>query len=259
MRLSSLRRFSSPDDGATHAAAGSRLLWCDVLRQVSLETEDALDRALARLEGAMQGGRVRACDLAELRIALLRMKGLGSAGQQIAGVAEGSVYGQTRRVSLGRLIHAVAAERRDDFVERQISCVRHLMAIDVVADDNLLRIFLRALIGWALDRSSGDVTLRLEADAEPGRAHLMCRFPRRGDLPRRSRFGGPANWGASWQLVSQTAQALRWEMQSGDLRDTAWLRVNFGCMAVSTLPAMEAIELDGEAGAAVLAQCTKCA
>lgn len=255
MRLSPLRRSPAVEATAAGAVDSARLLWCDVLRQVSWETEDALDRVLDRLERAMKGGKVRSCDLAELRTALQRMKGLGNAGQQIAGVVEGSLYGLTRRVALGPLIHALAAERREDFRERQIACVRHLMAVDVVADDNLLRVFLRAAIGWALERSSGDVMLRLEVDAHPGRAHLTCRFPHQYDKRRRSRFGGPANWGASWQLVCQAVQALRWEMQSGDLRGTTWLRVSFGCLAVSRLPAVEAIELDGAAGAAVLAQC----
>ena len=74
-------------------------------------------------------------------------------------------------------------------------------------------------------------------------------------MRRRSRFGGPANWGASWQLVCQAVQALGWEMHSGDLRGTTWLRLGFDCMAASTLPAVEVTELDVVAGAAVLAQC----
>lgn len=255
MRLSPLRRTSSVEASPTASVDGARLLWCDVLRQVSWETEDALDRVLDRLESAMKGGRVAASELAELRTALRRMKQLGSAGQQIAGVVEGSLYGLTRRVALGPLIHALAAERREDFRQRGIVCLRYLMAIDVVTDDNLLRVLLRATIGWALERANGNVTLRLECGEDAGRAQLLCRFPHRDDVRRRSRFGGPANWGASWQLVCQAVQALGWEMHSGDLRGTTWLRLGFDGMAASRLPAVEVTELDVAAGAAVLAQC----
>lgn len=255
MRLSPLRRPSPAEAPSTTSVDGARLLWCDVLRQVSWETEDALDRVLDRLESAMKGGRVAASDLAELRTALQRMKQLGNAGQQIAGVVEGSLYGLTRRVALGPLIHALAAERREDFRQRGIVCLRYLMAIDVVTDDNLLRVLLRATIGWALERASGNVTLRLEAGDEPCRAQMLCRFPHQDDVRRRSRFGGPANWGASWQLVCQTVQALGWEMHSGDLRGTTWLRLGFDCMPASRPPAVEVTELDVAAGAAVLAQC----
>lgn len=254
MRLSPLRQVGPSPARQVASRDGAQLLWCDVLRQVGWETEDALDSALTRLEGALRQGRLKSTDLADVRAVLQRLKEVGSASQQIAGVAEGSLYGLTRRIALPQLIQSLVAERHEDFRQRRTSCIRHLAPVDVVADDNLLRVFLQAVIGWSLERSSGDVELRVEPAEQAGRGRFSCQFKHRNDMRRRSRFGGPANWGASWQLVCQSAQALGWEMRSGDAQNLTWLNVEFECIMSPELPAVEAIELDGAACAAVMAE-----
>jgi hypothetical protein len=242
-----------PATRAVTSVEGAQLLWCDVLRQVGWETEDALDRALNSLDGALRQGRLKAADLDDIRTVLRRLKGVGSASQQIAGVAEGSLYGLTRCIALAPLVQALVGERAEEFRRRRSSCIRHLRDVSVIADDNLLRVFIQAVIAWSLERSSGDVELSLEPAAQAGRARLLCRFRHRTDMRRRSRFGGPANWGASWQLVLQAAQALGWEMRSGDAERDTWMSVDFDCVGpMTTLPPMEAIELDGAEAAAQL-------
>jgi hypothetical protein len=232
----------------------AQLLWSDVLRQVGWETEDALERALTRLEGSAQQGRMRPAEVDELRSLLGQLRDVGSASRQVASVLEGSLYGLTRRMALDAEIQALMAERLPRFRRQRRSCIRHLTRLEVMADEALVRVFLEALLLWALERTAGDIELCLEPVQAAGRGQLLCRFRHRADVRRRSRFGGPAHWGANWQLACQCARALGWALRSGDADGIAWVTVEFDCVPQEALPAMEAVELTGAAEAAALAQ-----
>jgi hypothetical protein len=237
---------AAPVDGAT-------LLWCDVLRQVGWETEDCLDRALRRLDSLAPAGRPQASEMADVRVLLMQLQDLAATSVAVASVAEGSLYGLTRRVALPVVIQDMLAARGADFRRLRRSCIRRLAAIDVIADEALLRQLLTAVILWSLQRTASDVELVLEPAADK-RGRLLCRFRHRTEMRRHSRFGGPAHWGASWQLVCQAARALGWPLRSGEERDVSWLSLEFDCIASPCLPAMEAKELTDAEGDHVLTQ-----
>lgn len=232
---------SSPADRSPTAT----LLWCDLLNQLGWETEQLLGTALESLHALHHEGQPLSPAMLALRRKLEQARQLGMAGRQIARLAERSApSAPPSEVLLSDELSAAVAQRISDLRARGIGVLRQLPTVTVRADRGMVGVLVRALVAWAVAHAEAEAEIRLDRpEASDASALLTCRLRHRAEASRPTRFAGPANWGAQWQLVRHAAQALGWEMRCGDDGPMSWLTLSFPCVWGRCEPTMEAIEL----------------
>lgn len=233
---------AAPEHGLA-GSVGAHLLWCDLLRQVGWEMEDNLEAAMRMLSDAALQGRLRSTAVSEMRRSLEKAKQIGVRSQQIARIAERGTRGCIERMKLDDLAQEVLDGCAGALRINRLSVMRLLRPVEISADRALVVSLLHGLVAWAVDHAEQRLELHLERGASASEAHLVCAFQHRAEGGRRSRFGGPAAWGANWHLLRHAAHALGWGMRSGDDGGMTWVRFSFACIDVRESPAIEVVEL----------------
>src|SRR5258706_2551083 len=205
----------------------SHLLWCDLVSQIGAEVE-LLMRDATELVRRAAAGRHDPERWSALSRQIARARAVGAATRQIGRLAEGGHRtAPPGRLLLSGLLRQLLAERAAEFQGCGVQ-VAHLLPVTwVVAERPLVTSLAQSMLSWALEHAESEVTLLLQRDAAAARATLLCRLRHRATSRPCSRFGGPAAWGAHWQLVRQLAQALGWDLRSGDGGPDSWLALEF--------------------------------
>jgi hypothetical protein len=242
--MSTVIATSSAAAGPGHAvpcADGAHLLWCDLVAQIGCEMEETVDTVIGQMRALLSAGTLDRQSALDLRLSLRRAKQISTNSRHIAHLAGRTGRAAAEPVAVADVIRDAIADRAADIHACGVSVARSLPGVEATADRALVTTLAHAVITWALEQASGQVTLALEPSAASAR--LVCRFRHRRSAGRRSRFGGPATWGSSWHLVRHAAQSLQWTMRTGDDDEHTWLGLEFASRPTRELPPFDAIEV----------------
>lgn len=227
------------------------MLWCDLVAQIGADMDLATGRAIDCLR-EMASRSVDREQLSALRLHLEGARRTAHSARQIARVAEGAARGDSERLCMAESMRAVLSEREPEIKRHGIAIDHSLPVSHVLADRAAVGLLLRAIVSWTLEHADGAAQLRLDRSAHGGGGTLACRFRRKAFVRPRSRFGGAATSGATWQLLWHLAQALGWELRGGDDAGqdgpTSWLLLAYPLVQAPTArSAVEAVELTAPA------------
>lgn len=246
---------SAPPAPHHDGAAGPTL--GDVVARIAAEVSMPLTAALERVMALTSSGRIDRPSLQALRDEIDDARRVGLRGQQIARFASGEVQQNPERLDLASMLRGVLDEQAQESPGKALGAARVVIGTaEVVGDASLVHAVLQAAADWSAAHARAAPQWRLEVQAWPVRARVMCRLAHQSaDLvaPGSAEHGAPqapAHHENSldtldWLLLQYTAHIAGVSVRRDDSPSHSHLTLEFGRTVNVTLEGATAVDLTG--------------
>lgn len=237
-----------PHDGTAGPTLG------DVVARIAAEVSMPLTAALERVMALTSSGRIDRPSLQALRDEIDDARRVGLRGQQIARFASGEVQQNPERLDLAAMLRAVLDEQARQSPGHVPGAARVVLgAAEVVGDASLVHAVLQSAADWSAAHARTAAQWRLEVQAWPVRARIMCRLAHQSaDLvgadsgsPQVPTFRESTLDTLDWLLLQYTAHIAGVSVRRDDSPSHSNLTLEFGRTVNLTLEGATAVDLAG--------------
>jgi hypothetical protein len=235
---------------ATSPTQGGDAIWHGLVGQIGSEVSQSLTRALERVTTLTATGRIDRDSLRALRNEIDHARRAGMIGQQLARYASGRIRQSPEQLNLTQMMRDVLLQRSREAVARGLELRQSMRPAEVICDATLLHALLQAVLDWSLEHAAGSVEYRIEMQAWPAHARLVCRFPHAHRAA--PSFDGLATDddastaldNLAWRLVQQLARTLELSLEREDSPGNAMLALAYPRTVSDQIEGVSAIEMD---------------
>ena len=218
-----------------------------------------LSAALERLKHLAHGGPIDPVALDLLREDIERARRVGIMGQQFGRFAAGRLRQVPEQLDLALALRDVLAQRGRETDARGIEIRQQLQPASVTADAPLVFSLLQTLLDWAIEHSRSRIDLRVDMQAWPVQARLVCEFGYRDvdaidttaqaeyEHRREQQITSPLD-SVAWGLLQKIAATLGLGIERDSTASQAVVEIVFPTTLTRGEPTVEEADAVTEAG-----------